>query len=162
MKLLSSFTHPYIVPRLYGWPSSVEHKRQYFEKCFSVFFFKSIQWKSIGTKTAWFQTFFKISYFVFHRRKKCIPGWPNMRVSKWWQNCPFWVNYPIKASSHWTYLTGQDFILFPFSKQPCPYHNSTNMGQQNKHTNTSYSGSYSSVILLAHVTFLGEQILKGE
>ncbi len=30
--------------------------------------------------------FFKISSFVF-RRKKFIPIWNNLRVSKWWQNC---------------------------------------------------------------------------
>ncbi len=34
-------------------------------------------------KTAWLQTFFKISSFVFSRR-----------VSKSWQNFNFWVNYP--------------------------------------------------------------------
>ncbi len=37
---------------------------------------------------------FKISYFVFNIRKKLIKVWNDMRVSKWWQNFHFWVNYP--------------------------------------------------------------------
>ncbi len=32
MKVLSSFTHPQVVPDLYEWVSSVEHKRRYFEE----------------------------------------------------------------------------------------------------------------------------------
>ncbi len=50
-------------------------------------------------KTAWLQTFFKISSFVFGRTKKCIQVWNYLRVSKWWQNCwlNFWVNYPFNV-----------------------------------------------------------------
>jgi len=32
MKILSSFTHPHVVPNLYD-TNSVEHKRRYFEGC---------------------------------------------------------------------------------------------------------------------------------
>ncbi len=34
----------------------------------------------------WRPTFFKISSFVFSRRKKLIQVWNKLRVSKWWQN----------------------------------------------------------------------------
>jgi len=37
--------------------------------------------------------FFKISYFVFNRRKKLIQVWNKLRVSKLWQRFHFWVNY---------------------------------------------------------------------
>ncbi len=45
-------------------------------------------------KTAWLQTFFKISSFVFSRTETFIQVWNYLRVSKWWQNFHFWVNYP--------------------------------------------------------------------
>ncbi len=51
-------------------------------------------WLSLN-KNGW--KFFKISYFVFHRRKKAIQVWNDM-VSKWWQNFHFWVNYIFKSS----------------------------------------------------------------
>ncbi len=47
-------------------------------------------------KTAWLQTFFKISSFVFGRTKTFIPFCKYLRVSKWSQHCHFWVNYPFK------------------------------------------------------------------
>jgi len=37
------------------------------------------QW---GPSTVWLPTFFKISSFVFSRRKKFIQVWNNLRVSK--------------------------------------------------------------------------------
>ncbi len=46
-------------------------------------------------KTAWLQTFFRISSFVFSRTKTFIQVWNYLRVSKW-LNFPFWVNYPFK------------------------------------------------------------------
>jgi len=33
MKILSSFTHPQVVPNLYEFLSSAEHERKYFEEC---------------------------------------------------------------------------------------------------------------------------------
>ncbi len=41
--------------------------------------------------------FFKISSFVFSIRKKRIQVWNDMRVSKWWHDLHFWVNYPFKS-----------------------------------------------------------------
>jgi len=45
---------------------------------------------SIGTIAILLLTFFKISSFVFSRRKKF-----NLRVSEYRQNLPFWVNIPL-------------------------------------------------------------------
>ncbi len=62
----------------------------------SIFFsYYGSQW---CPKTAWLQqTFFKISSFVFGRTKKFIQLWNYLRVSKWWENLHFWVNYPFKS-----------------------------------------------------------------
>ncbi len=61
----------------------------------SIFFsYYGSQW---CPKTAWLQTFFKISSFVFGRTKIFIQVWNYLRVSKWWQNFHFWVNYPFNA-----------------------------------------------------------------
>ncbi len=56
----------------------------------------------VGTwcpKTAWLQTFFKISSFVFGRTKKFIHVRNYLRVSKWWQNLNILVNYPFNHTS---------------------------------------------------------------
>ncbi len=37
--------------------------------------------------------FFRISHFVFNIRNKLLQVWNDTRVSKWWQNFNFWVNY---------------------------------------------------------------------
>ncbi len=48
---------------------------------------------SILEVNAWFQTVFRISFFVFSRSNKLLQAWNYLRVSKWWQNFHFWVNY---------------------------------------------------------------------
>ncbi len=50
-------------------------------------------------RTALFPTFFRISSFVFSRTKTFIQVWNYLRVSKWWQNFHFWVNYPFNFPS---------------------------------------------------------------
>ncbi len=50
-----------------------------------------------GPKTAWLQTFFRISSVVFSRTKKFIQVWNYLRVSKWWHNFYFWVNSPLRS-----------------------------------------------------------------
>jgi len=35
MKILSVFTHPYVVPNLYVFFCSAEHKGRYLEECFN-------------------------------------------------------------------------------------------------------------------------------
>ncbi len=71
------------------------------EQFWGTIYFHSIFFSYYGSqwcpKTAWLQTFFKISSFVFSRTKKCIQVWNYLRVSKWWQNFHFWVNYPVKS-----------------------------------------------------------------
>ena len=52
------------------------------------------QWLQL---TVWLLTFFKISIFLCSRRKKFIQFWNNLRVSKWWQNFHFEVNYFFKC-----------------------------------------------------------------
>ncbi len=47
--------------------------------------------------TALFPTFFRISSFVFSRTKTFIQVWNYLRMSKWWHNFHFWVNYPFKG-----------------------------------------------------------------
>ncbi len=108
MKILSSFTHPQVVPNLYECLCSAEHKGRYSEECgkqsssgaplTSIVFFSyyGSQW---CPRTAWLQTFFKISSFVFSRTKTFIQVWNYLRVSKWWQNFHFWVNYPFNFPS---------------------------------------------------------------
>ncbi len=109
MKILSSFTHPQVVPSLYECLCSAEHKGRYSEECgkqsssgaplTSIVFFLSYYGSQWCPKTAWLQTFFKISSFVFGRTKTFIQGWNYLRVSKWWQNFHFWVNYPFKETA---------------------------------------------------------------
>ncbi len=109
IKILSSFTHPQVVPNLYECLCSAEHKGRYSEECgkqsssgalelrapeFSPPYYGS-QW---CPKTAWLQTFFKISSFVFGRTKTFIQVWNYLGVSKWWQKFHFWVNYPFNVS----------------------------------------------------------------
>ncbi len=105
MKIQSSFTHPQVVPNLCECVCSAEHKGRYSEECgkqsssgaalTSIVFFSyyGSQW---CPKTAWLQTFFKISSFVFSRTNTFIQVWNYLRMSKWWQNFHFWVNYPFK------------------------------------------------------------------
>ncbi len=56
-----------------------------------------IHYQHIGSisDVVWFVEF-KISYFMFFRRKNVLHFWSDMMVSKWWQNLHFWLKYPIK------------------------------------------------------------------
>ncbi len=42
---------------------------------------------------------FRIYFFVFSRINKWIQVWNYMKVSKWWQNSNYWVNYPFNHTS---------------------------------------------------------------
>ncbi len=113
IKILS-FTHPQVVPNLYECLCSAEHKGRYSEEWGKQQFWGTIDFHSIfffsyyGSqwcpKTAWLQTFFQISSFVFGWTKKFIQVWNYLRVSKWWQNFHFWVNYPFKLTK-WKWRT---------------------------------------------------------
>ncbi len=84
-KILSSFTHPQVVPNLYECLCSAEHKGRYSEECgkqssseaplTSIVFFIFSYGSQWCPKTAWLQTFFKISSFVFSRTNKFIQVW---------------------------------------------------------------------------------------
>jgi len=87
MNILSSFTHPQVVANLYEFHSSAEHKGRYFEERLEPNS-RSAQLTSILDKkkilksmVPKFQSFFKISSYVFSRRKKLIQVWNNLRVS---------------------------------------------------------------------------------
>ncbi len=56
-----------------------------------------ILWKSMVTSTVWLQHSSKYLLLCSSttKTKKLIQVWKNMMASQWWQNCHFWVNYPI-------------------------------------------------------------------
>ncbi len=64
---------------------------------FNSIFFPSMEVNG-APKTAWLQTFFKISPFVFGWTKTFIQVWNYLRVCKW-QNFHFWVNYPFNVNT---------------------------------------------------------------
>ncbi len=92
--------------------SSVEHKRRYFEECGQPnSFWSSVTSivESLGTRNClvWLPTFFKVSSFMFNRRKHFRFGTTCGFVND------FWVNYPFKS---------EQLITFPFSPssgEPC-------------------------------------------
>ncbi len=51
---------------------------------------------------------------MFSRTKTLIQVWNYLRVSKWWQNFHFWVNYPFKA------LPLRSQLLFCILNSGCP------------------------------------------
>lgn len=55
---------------------------------------------------------FKNSLFVFFGRKKIIAVLNDTRVSKWWQKCHFWVNYPFKIICIFTYPPSPSYGSF--------------------------------------------------
>ncbi len=90
-----SFTHPEVGPNLSECLCSVEHKGRYSEEWGKQQYFFSYYGSQWCPKTAWLQTFFKISSFVF-RTNTFIQVWIYLRVSKW-QHFHFWVNHPFKV-----------------------------------------------------------------
>ncbi len=85
-----SFTHPQVVTNLYACLCSAEHKGRYSEECGTqgssgapltsivfIFSYNGSQW---CPKTAWLQTFFRISSFVFSRTKTFIQVWKYLRA----------------------------------------------------------------------------------
>ncbi len=105
MKILSSFTHPQVVPNLYEFLCSAEHKGKYSEEhgkqsrsgaplTSIVLFF--LLWKSmVPQNSPCYKLFFKISSFEFGRTKNSNRFGTNLRVSKWWQNFIFGWTIPL-------------------------------------------------------------------
>jgi len=77
-------------------------KNRYFLKGYKQLFgtidFHSRKKNTMEVNGAKVPIVFKISSFVFSKRKKLIQVWNNLRVSKWWQNFHFWVEYPFKSA----------------------------------------------------------------
>ncbi len=96
MQILSSFTHPQVVPNLHKFLSLSKHKRKYFETkhCWfpltSVVWKKKILWKSMGTRNSIFS-----KLLLLCLEKKLIQVWNNLRVGKQWQNLHFEWTIPL-------------------------------------------------------------------
>lgn len=56
-------------------------------------------------------TFYKISSFLFYRIKKSTQVCNSMRVSTWWPNLHFWVNYSFKMPQNVQYWVLQQPVL---------------------------------------------------
>ncbi len=75
-------------------------------------------------KTAWLQTFFRISSFVF-RTNTFIQVWSYLRMSKW-QDFHFWVNYPFKS-----FYLSSNCILIPEFVDIYTWKQDTNAKEEN-------------------------------
>jgi len=100
IKFLSSFTHLQVVSNLYEFLYSSEHKWRHNSM-------KKILWKVV---TDMFQ-----NIFFCDQKKKYIFVCNDLRLSKWWQNFYFRVNYPFKHSNR-HYISNLKWSLHsPFS-----------------------------------------------
>ncbi len=100
MKILSSFTHPQVVPNLwmslFCWTKEDILKNVGKEQSGApltsiVFFF--LLWKSIVPQNSLVTNFLQ-NLPLCSQNKEFIQVWNYLRVSKWWHNFHFWVNYP--------------------------------------------------------------------
>ncbi len=103
MKILSSFIHPQVVPNLYEFLCSAEHKGRYSEECgkqsssgaplTSIVFFSyyGSQWKQPGYKLS--SKYLPLCSAEQRNTYRFGTTWG----CKWWQNFHFWVNYPFKT-----------------------------------------------------------------
>jgi len=106
VEILSSFTHPQVFSKFKPvciflllntkifWRMLVTKPLTGAIDFHSIFFF--LLWKSMAPVSVWLPTFFTIS--LCSAEEKFIQVWNNLRVSKWWQNFHFKVNYPFKAA----------------------------------------------------------------
>ncbi len=91
--MLSSFTHPHVVLNMYDFSSIVVNKEIFFcpyykSEWSSFFFLYTLLTLIVMAKTN--ETFLRIYIFSTEERKSGMIG----RVSIWWKNFHFWVNYP--------------------------------------------------------------------
>ncbi len=99
MKILSSFTHPQVVPNLYECLCSAEHKEDILKKVCNQAVLGTIDHsrkKNMVPQNCSVSHILQISSFVFSRTKTFIQVWNYLRVSKLWQNFHFWMNYPLR------------------------------------------------------------------
>ncbi len=97
IKIVSSFSHPHVVPNLYTFLSYVEHRRRYSEEfCRTKHLLVPIDFHSKkeillsqwGPSTVWLPAFFKISFFAQYKKEKNI----HLSVIDWgdsWSTCSF-------------------------------------------------------------------------
>ncbi len=76
---------------MYYFLSSLENNRRYLEKSYVFFLLLLlVDWMEVsGSKSVWLLTFFKVSHFMFHRRKKVSQVWNDTKAIKWWLNFHF-------------------------------------------------------------------------
>ncbi len=109
MKILSSFTHPQVFPNLYDCLCSAGHTWRYSEECgkqsrsgaplTSIVLIFLLLWKSMVPQNSLVTNFLQNIFLLCSAEKRLfIQVWNYLRVSKWWQNCHFWVNYTSKIS----------------------------------------------------------------
>ncbi len=84
MKMLSSFSHPHVVPNLHEFLSYVEHKKSILKNAgnqtvdgphwlpYYLYPFCGSQW---GSTTVWYFKVLQNIFFCVHIRKKLIPVW---------------------------------------------------------------------------------------
>jgi len=92
MEILSSYTHPHVVPNLYDFFYSAEYTRRYVLDILHVL--DPIDFHCMDTRKT--KTFFETSFFLCSTEERKV--WNNMRVSKWWKNKPHWFPHIKKAS----------------------------------------------------------------
>ncbi len=83
MKILSSFTHPQVVPNLYEYLSSAEHKGRYSEECgkpsssgaplTSIAFFPPL-WKSMVPQNSLVTNFLQNIFLCVQQNKDLLEG----------------------------------------------------------------------------------------
>ncbi len=75
IKIVSSFSHPHVVPNLYKFLSYVEHKRRYSEEfCRTKHLLVPIDFHSReinqwGPSTVWLPAFFKIYFYAQYKKE---------------------------------------------------------------------------------------------
>ncbi len=115
MKILSSFTYPQVVPNLYECVCSAEHKGRYSEECgkqsssgapltsIVYIFFLTMEVNGAPKQPDYKLSSKYLPLCSAEKKIKIIQVWNYLRLSKWWRNFHFWVNYLFKFK-HFTLL----------------------------------------------------------
>ncbi len=116
MKMLSLFTHPYVIPNLYECLCSAEHKGRYFKECgkqqfWGTIFFHSIICPTMEVNGAPKQPCYKFSSKYL---PSCLSeqrnsyrfgtpwGWVNDdRIFIFWVNYPFKTGFVVQGHIYW-------------------------------------------------------------
>ncbi len=117
MKILSSFTHPQVVPNLYECLCSAEHKGRYSEECEKqsssgapltsiVFFF--LLWKSMVLQNSLVTNFLRSLFPASFPERSALHAFlPRYHVNLWLlRDWRFWQSDPRTLVTSWPLLTG--------------------------------------------------------